>query len=65
MFYDESKEMKFCPEMTNKIEKGGMKRGFFGYDYRNLQKDPISCPTNPGRFRWRCGPGSSSYSGRL
>lgn len=40
MFYDESKGMKYTPEQINKLEKDGMKRGFFGYDYRNLQKDP-------------------------
>jgi len=40
MLYDESKEMSYTPEAVNKLEKDGMKRGFFGYDYRNLQKDP-------------------------
>lgn len=40
MFYDESKGMKYSPEQVNKMEKDGIKRGFFGYDYRNLQKDP-------------------------
>jgi len=44
MFYDESKEMKYTPEMENQLEKCGMKRGFFGYDYRNLQKDPDFVP---------------------
>ncbi|GAB4185289.1 MAG: chlorinating enzyme [Wenzhouxiangellaceae bacterium] len=44
MFYDEAKEMKYSPEMVNKLEKHGMKRGFFGYDYRNLQKDPDWVP---------------------
>jgi non-haem Fe2+, alpha-ketoglutarate-dependent halogenase len=44
MFYDESKEMKYSPEMFNQLEKNGMKRGFFGYDYRNLQKDPNFVP---------------------
>lgn len=40
MFYDESKDMSYAPENVNQLEKDGMKRGFFGYDYRNLQKDP-------------------------
>lgn len=40
MFYDETKEMNFNPDLINKLEKDGEKRGFFGYDYRNLQKDP-------------------------
>jgi len=44
MFYDESKEMKYSPEMVNQLDKNGMKRGFFGYDYRNLQKDPNFVP---------------------
>ena len=44
MFYDESKEMKYTPEQVNKLEKNGMKSGFFGYDYRNLQKDPDWVP---------------------
>jgi|ERR1035437_876938 non-heme Fe2+,alpha-ketoglutarate-dependent halogenase len=39
MFYDETKEMKYSPEQINKLEKNGEKLGFFGYDYRNLQKD--------------------------
>lgn len=44
MFYDESKEMKYSPEMVNQLKKNGIKRGFFGYDYRNLQKDPNFTP---------------------
>jgi non-heme Fe2+,alpha-ketoglutarate-dependent halogenase len=40
MVYDESKEMKYNPDEVNALEKDGVKRGFFGYDYRNLQKDP-------------------------
>jgi len=44
MFYDESKDMKYRPDEVNKLEKNGMKRGFFGYDYRNLQKDPDFVP---------------------
>jgi non-haem Fe2+, alpha-ketoglutarate-dependent halogenase len=44
MFYDESKEMTYSPENVNQLEKNGIKRGFFGYDYRNLQKDPNFVP---------------------
>jgi non-haem Fe2+, alpha-ketoglutarate-dependent halogenase len=40
MNYDESKVMAYDPESINKVEKDGVKRGFFGYDYRQLQKDP-------------------------
>lgn len=39
MFYDESKKMEFNSENINALEKKGIKRGFFGYDYRSLQKD--------------------------
>jgi non-heme Fe2+,alpha-ketoglutarate-dependent halogenase len=44
MVYDETKEMKYSPDEVNKLEKDGIKRGFFGYDYRNLQKDPNFIP---------------------
>jgi non-heme Fe2+,alpha-ketoglutarate-dependent halogenase len=40
MNYDESKFMKYDSESINKREKNGVRRGFFGYDYRQLQKDP-------------------------
>ena len=40
MFYDETKGMEFSRENVNKLDKDGIKRGFFGYDYRSLQKDP-------------------------
>lgn len=38
--YDETKRMEFNPEKINLNEKNGVKRGFFGYDYRQLQIDP-------------------------
>jgi non-haem Fe2+, alpha-ketoglutarate-dependent halogenase len=44
MNYDESKTMEYNAEAINKIEKNGVKRGFFGYDYRQLQKDPDWSP---------------------
>lgn len=40
MNYDESKTMEYDADAINKLEKGGVRRGFFGYDYRQLQKDP-------------------------
>ncbi|WP_394827824.1 chlorinating enzyme [Pendulispora albinea] len=40
MFYDESKKMEFRPEHINAMDKDGIRRGFYGYDYRSLQKDP-------------------------
>ncbi|MEU7551572.1 chlorinating enzyme [Streptomyces sp. NPDC044571] len=40
MNYDESKVMEYDAEAINNREKNGIRRGFFGYDYRQLQKDP-------------------------
>ncbi|MFI0897365.1 chlorinating enzyme [Streptomyces sp. NPDC020983] len=40
MNYDESKVMEYNPEIINQMDKDGVKRGLFGYDYRQLQKDP-------------------------
>ena len=40
MFYDETKQMQYDPSKNENVEKEGMRRGFFGYDYRELQKDP-------------------------
>jgi len=40
MFYDETKRMDYQPESINSFSKSGVQRGFFGYDYRQLQKDP-------------------------
>jgi non-heme Fe2+,alpha-ketoglutarate-dependent halogenase len=50
MNYDESKGMAYRPEDVNKIEKDGLKRGFFGYDYRELQKDPNWKPDESKAF---------------
>jgi non-haem Fe2+, alpha-ketoglutarate-dependent halogenase len=44
MNYDESKTMVYDADSVNKLEKGGVRRGFFGYDYRQLQKDPDWAP---------------------
>jgi non-heme Fe2+,alpha-ketoglutarate-dependent halogenase len=40
MHYDETKRMHYNPDKINRTQKGGVARGFFGYDYRELQKDP-------------------------
>jgi non-heme Fe2+,alpha-ketoglutarate-dependent halogenase len=40
MFYDETKRMHYDPAKVNSVEKDGAQRGFFGYDYRELQIDP-------------------------
>lgn len=44
MNYDESKAMPYEASKFNALEKDGVKRGFFGYDYRQLQKDPSWSP---------------------
>lgn len=44
MNYDESKTLKYDPDSINSLEKAGVKRGFFGYDYRQLQRDPNWSP---------------------
>jgi non-heme Fe2+,alpha-ketoglutarate-dependent halogenase len=40
MNYDETKNMHYDPERINSEVKDGTPRGFFGYDYRELQFDP-------------------------
>jgi len=40
MNYDETKVMEYTPDKINRETKGGIRRGFFGYDYRQLQIDP-------------------------
>lgn len=40
MHYDETKKMHYDPNKINRDEKEGVRRGFFGYDYRELQIDP-------------------------
>ncbi|HEY7147643.1 MAG TPA: chlorinating enzyme [Streptosporangiaceae bacterium] len=40
MNYDETKMMAYDAGRINAVEKEGVRRGFFGYDYRQLQKDP-------------------------
>jgi non-haem Fe2+, alpha-ketoglutarate-dependent halogenase len=40
MNYDETKRMHYEPGAINALEKDGVRRGFFGYDYRQLQIDP-------------------------
>jgi non-heme Fe2+,alpha-ketoglutarate-dependent halogenase len=40
MHYDESKGLTYDPVSNLNVVKDGTKRGFNGYDYRALQKDP-------------------------
>ncbi|WP_406395264.1 chlorinating enzyme [Streptomyces sp. NBC_00882] len=44
MNYDETKNMDFDEQRINSESKNGIPRGFFGYDYRQLQKDPDWTP---------------------
>lgn len=44
MNYDENKIMEYSQERINQQTKSGVRRGFFGYDYRQLQKDPDFVP---------------------
>lgn len=44
MNYDESKPLEYRVDAINSREKEGVRRGFFGYDYRDLQKDPNWTP---------------------
>lgn len=44
MNYDESKTISYRADSINSVTKNGVKRGFFGYDYRQLQKDPNWAP---------------------
>jgi non-haem Fe2+, alpha-ketoglutarate-dependent halogenase len=53
MNYDESKIMTYDDGMINHVEKNGVRRGFFGYDYRQLQKDPGWSP-DESRARSMC-----------
>ncbi|MCW7991311.1 chemotaxis protein CheX, partial [Streptomyces platensis subsp. clarensis] len=59
MNYDETKRMHYDPNSINSVDKDGIRRGFFGYDYRQLQKDPnwtpdedqaVSQVMRPGQF---------------
>lgn len=38
--FDENKVMQFDLKQINQVEKNGVRKGFFGYDYRQLQVDP-------------------------
>jgi non-heme Fe2+,alpha-ketoglutarate-dependent halogenase len=44
MNYDESKVMTYDEDAINQRDKGGTKRGFFGYDFSQLRKDPNWTP---------------------
>jgi len=44
MNYDETKVMEYDEKRINQVTKNGVRRGFFGYDYRQLQKEPDWAP---------------------
>ncbi len=44
MHYDETRKLDYEDSLINVTEKNGVRRGFFGYDYRQLQKDPNWVP---------------------
>jgi non-haem Fe2+, alpha-ketoglutarate-dependent halogenase len=48
MNYDEAKIMTYDSSRINNVTKNGIRRGFFGYDYRQLQKDPDWTPDESG-----------------
>lgn len=59
MYYDESKGMHYDPARVNQKEVNGVLRGFFGYDWREIQVDPnwepdeskaVSVPCRAGQF---------------
>ncbi len=59
MNFDESRGMHYDPTRVNQKEVNGVLRGFFGYDWREIQKDPnwepdeskaVSVPCKAGQF---------------
>jgi len=50
MNYDETKRMEYDPDRINAEIKDGVPRGFFGYDYRQLQIDPQWKPREEDAF---------------
>ncbi len=50
MNYDETKRMSYAESQINTLVKNGVPRGFFGYDYRQLQIDPAWEPREEDAF---------------
>jgi non-haem Fe2+, alpha-ketoglutarate-dependent halogenase len=50
MNYDETKNMRYDEGRINAEVKDGMNRGFFGYDYRDLQIDPSWKPNEEDAY---------------
>lgn len=61
MNYDETKGMTFDDENRGKHSDAGVTRGFFGYDYRQLQKDPNWKPDESQAFPMVLKPGECVF----
>lgn len=59
MRYDETKKMDYDPDRINGAEKDGVRRGFFGYDYRELQIDPDWKPDESRAISMQLRPGEA------
>ncbi len=57
MNYDETKRMTYNPDALDGVVKNGVKRGFFGYDYRDLQieKDWVPDESNAISMQMKAG----------
>jgi len=63
IFFDDRKAMRYDPTRTNWTEVNGIRRGYFGYDWRDIQVVPnwepdeskaISVPCRAGQFIMYC-----------
>ncbi|HEX5407171.1 MAG TPA: chlorinating enzyme [Pseudonocardiaceae bacterium] len=59
MHYDETKKMHYQPTKINAQAKDGIQRGFYGYDYRELQIDPDWRPDEAGAVPMVMRPGEA------
>jgi non-haem Fe2+, alpha-ketoglutarate-dependent halogenase len=59
MRYDETKRMQYDPDRINRTDKEGVRRGFFGYDYRELQIDPDWSPDESSAISMELEPGQA------
>ncbi|WP_316227944.1 chlorinating enzyme [Bradyrhizobium sp. SZCCHNR3015] len=46
LYFDDSRSMTWRPETINQVVRGGVKRGLFGYDNREIQVDPSWDPSD-------------------
>lgn len=59
MRYDETKKMTYQADQINNADKDGVRRGFFGYDYRELQIDPDWKPDEANAISMQLRPGEA------